>query len=70
MREDEYLVILAIRCFGIIFAILGIPSTIYCFQNYEAVTITNWIASIILSIGGVACIVFSVVRLLGDNEEE
>ncbi len=69
-KKDDILEILAIRFFGIIFAVIGIPSTIYCFQNHETVTTNNWIASIILAIAGVAIIIVSVVHLRGDNEKE
>ncbi len=49
-KKDDILEILAIRFFGIIFAVIGIPSTIYCFQNHETVTTNNWIASIIFGV--------------------
>lgn len=61
--KKEIFLILGLVLIGIMFTLIGVPSIVYCANNAKEVTPENWVASFMLSIGGIV-ILGMVISLL------
>lgn len=61
--KKEFLILVALMIIGAIFTLIGVPSIVYCANNAKEVTPENWVASFMLSVGGIA-ILGMVISLL------
>ena len=62
--KKEFLILVALMIIGAIFTLIGVPSIVYCANNAKEVTPENWVASFMLSVGGIAIlgIVISLIN--------
>ena len=46
---------------GVMFSLIGIGSIKYCIMNASSVTQGNWVASIILTAGGIIFVILGII---------
>lgn len=64
--KKEFLILVALMIIGAIFTLIGVPSIVYCANNAKEVTPENWVASFMLSVGGIA-ILGMVISLINKS---
>lgn len=46
---------------GVMFSLIGIGSIKYCIMNASSVTQGNWVASIVLTAGGIIIVILGII---------